>query len=195
MYCYCSRNYPWISAEPDYPKAKWIPANPNGYQVANRPHDYSIDKIIIHTMQGYYEGTIATFQNPSSQVSAHYIISKEGDIGQMVQEKDIAYQAGNWGYNEHTVGIEHEGFIDKPEFYTDAMYNASAKVTAYLAKKYHIPVDRAHIIGHFEVPDQSHTDPGKYWDWDKYMELVKKYYNEEHAKAKNAVHMLNYWRY
>jgi hypothetical protein len=40
-----------------------------------------------------------------------------------------------------------------------------------------IDVDRAHIIGHDEVPHapglDDHGDPGGYWDWDYYLALVR----------------------
>ena len=52
------------------------------------------------------------------------------------------------------------------------MLASSAKVVAILAKKYGIPCDRAHIIGHVEVPGATHTDPGEEWPWGEYMALV-----------------------
>jgi hypothetical protein len=64
------------------------------------------------------------------------------------------------------------------------MYRSSAKLTAYLCKKYKIPIDRKHIIEHKEVPGCSsgsgggvgcHTDPGPNWDWTKYINLVRNY--------------------
>ena len=65
----------------------------------------------------------------------------------------------------------------------DAMYRSSAQLSAYLAIKYLIPIDRKHFIGHNEVPDPNHpgqfggfahhTDPGRCWDWPKYMSLIK----------------------
>ncbi len=54
------------------------------------------------------------------------------------------------------------------------MYRSSAKLSAYMAKKYDIPVDRAHIIGHNKGPyPNDHYDPGNGWDWDKYMAYVR----------------------
>jgi hypothetical protein len=51
-------------------------------------------------------------------------------------------------------------------------------------RRYRIPVDRRHIIGHDEVPDpfdpgtfggsDHHTDPGAYWRWGYYLKLVRK---------------------
>jgi Bacterial SH3 domain len=52
------------------------------------------------------------------------------------------------------------------------MYRASAAPTRNLCNKYGIPKDRSHIIGHVEVPGATHTDPGPYWNWTYYMQLV-----------------------
>src|SRR6185437_10511652 len=41
-----------------------------------------------------------------------------------------------------------------------------------IAKRYGIPTDRAHIIGHNEVPGTDHSDPGPTWNWTYYMQLV-----------------------
>ncbi|MFS8610631.1 MAG: N-acetylmuramoyl-L-alanine amidase [Planifilum fulgidum] len=161
-------------ATPDYPGARWVPASSSNYTVANRESDgNSIDYVIIHTTQGSYSGTISWFQNPSSKVSAHYVIrSSDGEITQMVQNKDIAWHAGNWNYNVHSIGIEHEGYVSDPAWYTDAMYRASANLTRWLCDRYGIPKNRNHIIGHNEVPGATHTDPGPHWDWNYYMSLV-----------------------
>ena len=35
-----------------------------------------------------------------------------------------------------------------------------------------VPADREHLVGHAEVPGADHTDPGPYWDWDRYIGLV-----------------------
>src|SRR5947208_2087909 len=80
----------------------------------------------------------------------------------------------------HAIGYEHEGFaIQGTTWYTDKMYQASAALTRYLAARYHIALDRAHIIGHDDVPGPTtgfvagmHWDPGPFWDWARYMELL-----------------------
>jgi N-acetyl-anhydromuramyl-L-alanine amidase AmpD len=157
----------------DYAPAIWSPASSANYTVANRESDYNIQYVIIHVTQGSYASAISWFQNPSAQVSAHYVVrSSDGQITQTVREKDIAWHAGNWTYNTQSIGIEHEGFIDNCTWFTDAMYRASAGITKSVAAKYNIPKDRAHIIGHIEVPGSTHTDPGPCWDWNYYMSLV-----------------------
>lgn len=152
----------------DYPAALWVPADPNNYATGRTA---AIDKVVIHVTQGSYAGSISWFQDPVSVVSAHYVVrSSDGQITQMVRDADTAYHARS--ANASALGIEHEGFIDDPSWFTDSMYRSSAALTAHLCDRYGIPKDRAHIIGHSEAPGNDHTDPGPYWDWNRYMELV-----------------------
>lgn len=164
-------------ARPDYQRAVWKPASPYNYTDANRPNSHPIDYgIVIHVVQGSWSSAINTFQNPDSNVSAHYVVrSSDGKIAQCVEEKDIAWHAGNWTYNKRTVGIEHEGYVSDPSYFTDAMYHSSARLSAYLCNKYDIPINRTYIYGHNEVPEATHNDPGPYWDWDRYIRLVRDY--------------------
>lgn len=155
----------------EYPGSDWIPANTGNYTNASRG-DAQIDKVIIHDVEGSYEGCISWFQNPNANVSAHYVIANEGYITQMVREADIAWHAGNWDYNERSVGIEHEGYASDPNSYPETMYAASSGLTAYLCDKFSITCNRTNVIAHKEVPGATHTDPGPYWKWDHYMELV-----------------------
>ncbi len=63
--------------------------------------------------------------------------------------------------------------MDKPSYFTDALYQESARLTAAICDRYGIPKDRAHILGHYEVPGTDHTDPGgPNWDWVRYIRLV-----------------------
>ncbi|MEV4757096.1 N-acetylmuramoyl-L-alanine amidase [Micromonospora sp. NPDC049559] len=157
----------------DYGPAAWVPASTANYTVSSRESAYPINYVVIHTMQGSYSGSISWFQNPSAQVSAHYLIrSSDGAITQMVRDKDIAWHAGNWTYNTQSIGIEHEGYVNDASWYTDAMYRSSAALTKFLCDKYGIPKDRSHIIGHNQVPGATHTDPGPNWNWTYYMQLV-----------------------
>ncbi|MGW4407153.1 golvesin C-terminal-like domain-containing protein [Nonomuraea sp. NPDC004702] len=157
----------------DYGPAAWVPASSSNYTASSRPSSYAIDRVVIHVTQGSYAGTISWFQNSAAQVSAHYVVkSSNGAITQMVREKDIAWHAGNWTYNTRSIGIEHEGYVSESSWFTDAMYRASAALTKAICDKYGIPKDRAHIIGHNEVPGADHTDPGPYWNWTTYMNYV-----------------------
>ncbi len=160
---------------------QYIPACSTNYSDYSRTRS-DVKYVVIHTMEGSYAGSIAWFQNCSSQVSAHYNIrSSDGEITQAVQEEDVAWHAGHWGTNAASIGIEHEGYVSSPStWYTDAMYRSSAALTRDICDRHGIPRDRAHIIGHNEVPGCTgsgggagcHTDPGSGWNWDYYMSLV-----------------------
>ncbi|MEU6076789.1 N-acetylmuramoyl-L-alanine amidase [Micromonospora sp. NPDC047074] len=157
----------------DYGPAAWAPASTSNYTVASRPASHPVRYIVIHVTQGSYAGSISWFQNPASKTSAHYTFrSSDGAVTQSVREKDIAWHAGNWTYNTQSIGIEHEGWVDNPAWFTDSMYRASATLTRTLADRYGIPKTRAHIIAHSEVPGATHTDPGPNWNWTYYMQLV-----------------------
>ncbi len=156
-----------------YPPVQWVPASPSNFTAANRPTQYPINMVVVHVTQETYKDTLRLFQDPGHKAAAHYVVrSADGHLAQCVKERDVAWHAGNWGFNTRSIGIEHEGWIDDPTWFTDVLYERSAQLTAAVCARYRIPVDRAHIIGHVEVPGTDHHDPGEYWDWARYMELV-----------------------
>ncbi|OEU98815.1 amidase [Streptomyces qinglanensis] len=147
-----------------------------------RPRSQKIDYIVVHDTEGTYETTLGLVTNPK-YVSWNYTLrSSDGHVAQHVRAKDAAWHAGNWYVNSKSVGLEHEGFLTDPDaWYTEAMYRSSARLVKYLAKRYDIPLDRQHILGHDNVPGPTassvpgmHTDPGPYWDWQHYFTLLGK---------------------
>ncbi|MET7480319.1 N-acetylmuramoyl-L-alanine amidase [Streptomyces sp. NPDC005648] len=171
---------PRVAGAVDFRGARWIAASSANYRRADRPDDYPIDRVVVHVTQGGYASAVKAFEDPGHRAAAHYIVREDGRITQMIRELDVAFHAGNREYNERSVGIEHEGFVERRSSFTDPMYASSARLTAAICGRYGIPVDREHIIGHVEVPGTDHTDPGRYWDWDRYMGLVRS------ARATNA---------
>ncbi|MGP8297427.1 N-acetylmuramoyl-L-alanine amidase [Streptomyces inhibens] len=156
-----------------YPPVHWNPANPANFTTANRPTQYPIEMVVVHVTQETYEDTLRLFGDPAHKAAAHYVVrSSDGRLAQCVKERNVAWHAGNWDYNTRSIGIEHEGWIDDPTWFTDALYEQSARLTAAICDRYRIPKDREHIIGHVEVPGTDHTDPGEYWDWARYLQLV-----------------------
>ncbi|EKX65870.1 N-acetylmuramoyl-L-alanine amidase [Streptomyces ipomoeae] len=167
---------------------EWIPApyeefGDNDYgnhDLADRPKSQSIRYIVVHDTEATWDTTLKLVQDPT-YVSWHYSLrSTDGHIAQHVKNKDVAWHAGNWYVNAKSIGLEHEGFLASPDaWYTEAMYRTSARLVRYLAAKYRIPLDRQHILGHDTVPGPTtatipgmHTDPGPYWDWRHYFELL-----------------------
>ncbi|MBV1949232.1 N-acetylmuramoyl-L-alanine amidase [Streptomyces sp. BV129] len=145
-----------------------------------RPAAERVRYIVIHDTEGGWDGVMNLIQDPT-YVSWNYTIrSTDGLIAQHVKAKDVAWHAGNWDVNARSVGIEHEGFLTDPDaWYTEAMYRSSARLVKYLSRAYGVPLDRQHILGHENVPGPTastvpgmHTDPGPYWDWRHYFELL-----------------------
>ncbi|MCX5385826.1 N-acetylmuramoyl-L-alanine amidase [Streptomyces sp. NBC_00083] len=163
---------PRKAGELDYAGAQWVAAAGANWRTADRPDDYRVDRIVIHVVQGSFDSALRAFQDPGHKAAAHYVVRKDGHVAQTVRELDVAFHAGNREYNERSVGIEHEGFVDEASSFTDTMYTSSARLTAAICARYRIAVDREHIIGHVEVPGTDHTDPGPHWDWPRYIKLV-----------------------
>lgn len=151
--------------------ARFLPAR-SGHWHSGRSR--ALDRIVIHTTEGSYDGAISWFRsanNPYS-TSAHYVIrSSDGEITQMVSEANTAYHARDW--NSRSIGIEHEAISSNPAWFTEEMYRSSARLVRDICDRWGIPMDRQHIVGHVEVPGNDHSDPGPHWDWDYFMALVQ----------------------
>ena len=183
-----------VQRESDYPAAIWDPAPDCNY--SERTMDVSA--VVIHYTEGSYAGCISWFKNCDAQVSAHYVIrSSDGQVTQMVREADKAWHARS--ANGYSIGIEHEAYGNIWSFFTDAMYQSSANLVRDICSRYesidgHRTFYRdtldsgiclneglhdlggenacVKIRGHQHYPDQSHTDPGPYWDWNYYYKLI-----------------------
>jgi hypothetical protein len=162
------------------PPVTWLKGEGN-FTKSHRPAR-SIEQIVIHVTEGAFWGSVRWLKSPRAHASSHFVVGRNGKIVQLVHLSDIAWHAGNWNVNSSSVGIEHEGFTYGSAGFTDAQYLASARLTAWIARRSLLPIDRAHIIGHAEVPapgggtggSSHHTDPGPNWDWERYLRLVRR---------------------
>lgn len=150
------------------PPTRFVAANPRYH--GNGRGGSAIRHVVIHTIEGSAGSAMNTFRYGSRKVSAHYIVDFDGAITQMVRDQDAAWHAGR--YNQHSIGIEHAGFAGRNKW-TMEQYRASARLTRWLCDTYSIPMDRAHIVAHKEVPGATHGDPGRFFDWNLYMRLVR----------------------
>ena len=183
-----------VSGDTDYPKALWRPADTSNFSERTEP----VNGVVVHYTEGSYAGCISWFQNPASNVSAHYVIrSSDGQVTQMVREADKAWHARS--ANAYTIGIEHEAYGDIISYFTPEMYASSADLVRDICSRYD-NIDGHHtfyrdtldngtclnvglhdlggatactqIRGHQHYPNQSHTDPGPFWDWNYYYKLI-----------------------
>lgn len=113
----------------------------------------NIDRIILHTMVGTWQGTAARFNDLNSNVSAHYGVRLDGTLIHWLEEYYTAYHAGDYLMNQRSIGIEHEDGGDFNGKRPDTLYTTAAKLVADIAHFYNIPIDRQHILKHSEVSD------------------------------------------
>jgi hypothetical protein len=108
-----------------------------------------IEMVVLHCTEASLKATIAEFQNgdPSGrQVSAHYVVDKNGDIYQIVRDSDRANHCR--GANQNSIGIEH--VAEPADALTDPQAKSSAALIAWLLEQYDIPA--ANVYGHNFTP-------------------------------------------
>ncbi len=123
--------------------------------------------IIHHTAQDACDKTLKTFTTQKTQVSAHYVICKDGTVHHMLNDYLRAWHggAGKWGnladVNSSSIGIEidNNGF----EPFTDAQINSLLRLLGKLKHTYNIPA--ANFIGHADIAPGRKVDPNRNFPW------------------------------
>jgi N-acetyl-anhydromuramyl-L-alanine amidase AmpD len=80
-----------------------------------------------------------------NRVSAHFVIDRDGTVFQLLPLSDTAWHATE--VNGHSVGIEHAA-IPGTLMATEAQYQASAKLVAWLCLQLNVPCTQQHIQEH-----------------------------------------------
>jgi N-acetyl-anhydromuramyl-L-alanine amidase AmpD len=141
------------------PSLHWI-SSPNYSSRGGK----SIELVVVHDCEGSYNGSIAWFETPRSQVSAHYVLDKTGqNATQMVSIANKAWHCVN--FNSVAIGVEMEGF--ETDGFPSSEWNAMASVVAYLLHTNGLPVRWAQqgegkgFCRHFDLGEGggSHNDP------------------------------------
>ncbi|KMJ58756.1 N-acetylmuramoyl-L-alanine amidase [Bacillus sp. LL01] len=162
---------------------------------------------ITHIMLHFINNALRAPQDPYNieevyalfeeyEVSAHYMIDREGDIYLLVPEERAAFHAGkghllnyqeySTRLNDYSIGIELLAIGTKEEMlstipeevydsidpldmgYTEEQYIALNKLLEdILIRNPGIKNDREHIIGHHEYAPVRKSDPGELFDWSK----------------------------
>src|SRR5688572_23175302 len=123
--------------------------------------------IIHHTAQNSCDETLLTFTRTQTQVSAHYIICKDGTIHHMLNDYLRAWHAGagKWGnvtdINSSSIGIEldNNGFEVFPEIQISSLLN----LLDALKKQHNIP--ETNFIGHADIAPSRKVDPNVNFPW------------------------------
>jgi AmpD protein len=106
------------------------------------------------------------------RVSAHFYVSRDGEMTQFVSCAKRAWHAGvsSWRgrdrCNDFSIGIELEGCDEQP--FEGDQYEALAGLTWALRARYPI----ADVVGHSDISPGRKTDPGPFFDWPRYRKLA-----------------------
>jgi len=166
--------------------ASWI-ASPN---FDERPEGAAIELLVIHNISlppGEFGGPWidALFQNrldpdahpyfkdiAALEVSAHFLIRRDGELRQYVSTDARAWHAGvsTWKgrerCNDFSIGVELEGADDVP--FSEHQYVALAELTRALFARY----GRLDFAGHSDIAPGRKTDPGPWFDWKRFEAAV-----------------------
>lgn len=143
--------------------------------------------IVDHITAGQFPGCMNWLQNPEAKASAHYLVTRAGEIYQLVAEENTAWHAGavskpSWNLydktnpNRYTIGIEHEGYdsCGGDGTLTEAQYQATLWLHRQLISKWGISVDTDHIIGHYRIDSVNRPNcPGPNFPWTRLFEDLK----------------------
>lgn len=160
----------------------WIGADVGNFR-AGRPGGFQPEAIVIHIMDGPMRVTDSWFNDPRSQVSAHYGVGSGGEVHQYVKETDTAFHAGTivqptWPLlksrvnpNYYTIGVEHEGRGDIPWPWPQPQLAASIALIRDIAARWNIPLDGDHIVRHHAIRANK-TCPGVNFDMTDYLQRL-----------------------
>lgn len=161
-----------------------------------RPADTDISLLVIHNIslppgefggghvQSFFSGNLNPALHPyfdqikDLRVSAHFLIERCGRLTQFVSCLARAWHAGASTYagrdrcNDFSLGIELEGTDDTP--FNDEQYRVLTDLTHALMRRYPT-ITPYRITGHEHIAPQRKTDPGRCFDWQRYLAAVARY--------------------
>ncbi|KQB44443.1 N-acetylmuramoyl-L-alanine amidase [Flavobacterium daejeonense] len=123
--------------------------------------------ILHHTAQDSIQQTVKTFTKESTQVSAHYVVAKDGHVVQMLNDYLRAWHAGvsSWGrntdINSASIGIEIDNNGSEP--FSEPQITSLMALLSKLKKDYNIPAQN--IIGHSDIAPTRKKDPSAFFPW------------------------------
>ena len=124
--------------------------------------------VVVHyTTNNDAETAIRTLTNPAREVSAHYLIGRDGRIVQLVDEDRRAWHAGASYWSGHrdvnsaSIGIELDNNGREP--FPPTQIDALLALLADLRTRYDIAA--SHVVGHSDVALGRKVDPGPLFPW------------------------------
>lgn len=165
--------------------ARWVPS----MNCDRRPEGTRVDALVIHCISlppGRYGGNeIERFfcnrldhgaheyfqQIRDLRVSSHFLVKRDGAVVQFVSTLDRAWHAGRSELggvpevNDYSIGVELEG-VDHDGF-EEPQYAGLASLARALREAYP-GITPARMVGHCDVAPGRKTDPGPYFEWERF---------------------------
>jgi len=138
-------------------------------------HGVKVDTLVLHHTGGAFPGCAVWLCNPEAKASAHYIITRSGEIYQLVPPEYCAWHAGRSafdynddgsiseeekGLNRRSIGIELEYDHRIHEDYTSQQISMLVNLVIHLLKEWEIPY--SNVLGHKEIAPGRKWDPGNF---------------------------------
>ena len=136
-----------------------------------------ISMVVLHyTEMQSADAALQRMCDPATEVSAHYLITEEGEVVSLVPEDKRAWHAGVSYWRGHTdvngksIGIEldHPGHALGYREFSQPQFEALVPLLARIVRTYDIP--RANVVGHSDVAPARKIDPGELFPWDRLAE-------------------------
>lgn len=145
------------------PVVKWDPS-PNH---ASRQGEV-IQRLVLHNTDGALSGSLARLKDPAAQVSAHYVVDRNGDIYQLVADSETAWHSGNKLINQQSIGIEIVAW-NTAKGMTAAQEVSLVSLSKFILDAYAVPL--TNVVPHRSIKP---TDcPGWVWPDDPSLESWK----------------------
>lgn len=140
------------------------------HNISLPPKEYGgpwIDKLFVNELDPDAHPYFASIH--THEVSAHFLIRRDGTLVQYVSCDSRAWHAGQSSWrgaqrcNDFSIGIELEGCDEHP--FTAQQYQQLVELTAQLRARY--PSIKG-VAGHSEIAPHRKTDPGPCFEWARY---------------------------
>lgn len=145
-------------------EVRWCPSpNTGPRREGLTPH-----LIVLHyTAMVSAEAALDRLCDPAAEVSAHYLIARDGSVTQMVEEAERAWHAGagewagKYDINSRSIGIELDNGGREP--FSEPLMKALEVLLPQVMGRW--AIDPAGVIGHSDMAPGRKGDPGPHFDW------------------------------
>jgi len=131
-----------------------------------------IDTLILHNTEGSSSSAVSRFLNADEQVSAHYIVDRDGELIQMVSDSMTAWHSGARSTNQRSIGIEIVAGGGQGNGMTEIQQSVVVQLCKFIMDAYEVPLSR--VMPHRQIVSTS--CPGSIWKTDAELESWKKKY-------------------